>query len=69
LNLREKFTGVSTRVNKARAVFHRAKGSQTRVRFFLSGARHRRVRVSFVMRLKVNRQPETTRFTRIYHRC
>jgi hypothetical protein len=69
LNLREKFTGVTTRVNKRKAIFHREKGSHTRVRFFLSSARHRRVRVSFAMHIKVSGHRETTRFTRIYHRC
>ena len=69
LNLREKFTGVTTRVNKRKAIMHREKGSHTRVRFFLSSARHRRVRVSFAMHMTVNGHPETTRFARIYHRC
>jgi hypothetical protein len=69
LNVGEAFTGVTTRVNQRKAISHREKGSQTRVRFFLSSARHRRVRVRFVMHMKVNGSHETTRFTRIYHRC
>ncbi len=69
LNQGESFTGVTTRVNKRKAIFHREKGSQTRVRFLLSKAHHRRVRVRFVMHMRVNGTPETTRFTRMYHRC
>lgn len=69
LNLGERFTGVTTRVNRRRSMNHRAKGSRTRIRFFLTSARHRRVRVHFVMHIKVGKHRETTRFTRIYHRC
>ncbi|MGI9185111.1 MAG: hypothetical protein ACR2GZ_09150 [Solirubrobacteraceae bacterium] len=69
LNSGETFTGVTARVNRRRAIYRRAHGSQTRVRFRLTSARHRRVRVRFVMHMNVNGHSETTRFTRIYHRC
>jgi hypothetical protein len=35
----------------------------------LTSARHRRVRVRFTEDIKVGKHRESTRFTRIYHRC
>jgi hypothetical protein len=69
LAVRERFVSVSVRVAHRRSIAHKARGRRARVRFFLASARHRRLRVRFVLHLKVGKHRETTRFTRIYHRC
>jgi hypothetical protein len=69
LAVRERFVSVNVRVADRRSITHKAKGRRARVRFFLTSARHRTLRVRFVLHLKVGKHREKTTFTRIYHRC
>jgi hypothetical protein len=69
LAVRERFVNVTVRVGRRRSATHTARGGRTHVRFFLTTARHRQVRVRFVENIKVGGHRERIRFTRIYHRC
>jgi hypothetical protein len=67
--VRERFTNVNVRVARRTSITHKAKGRRARVRFLLTSARHRRVRVRFTEHIRVGKHRESTSFTRIYHRC
>jgi hypothetical protein len=66
---RERYVSVSVKVGRARAVTHKAHGSKTTVTINLGSKSGRRLRVSFLERIKVGGHAEKITFTRIYRRC